>query len=100
MKRALIVLSLAAIALVGCSGGAKTADDQPAAGAAAAGPAKPNPWSSDGAGAAAADAAAKPAAAPVAPKDLAAPTNPWAKDPPPGSQPSPAPATKDDAKPK
>ena len=98
MKRALIVWSLSAIALAGCSGGAKTGDDQSAANTAAAGPAKPNPWSSDGAGAAAADAAAKPAA-PVAPKDPAAPSNPWAKDPPPGSQPSPAPVAKDDAKP-
>ena len=96
MNRALIVLSLAALTLGGCSGGTKTADDQPAAGAAAAGPAKPNPWSSDGAGPVATDAAAKPAAAKVP----VTPSNPWAKDPPPGSQPSPAPAAKGDAKPK
>lgn len=100
MKRELIVLSLTAISLVGCSGAAKTADGQSTASGAAAGLAKPNPWSSDGVGPAPADAAAKPAAAPVAAKVTAAPTNPWAKDPPPGSQPSTAPVAKSDAKPK
>jgi hypothetical protein len=100
MNRALILLSLSAVALVGCSGTAKTADGQATGSAAAAGPAKPNPWSSDGVGPAAADAAVKPAAAKVAAKDPAAPTNPWAKDPLPGSRPSPAPLAKGGAKPK
>ena len=86
MKRELILFSLAALALGGCS----SKVDAPAAegdaakstvAAASAGPAKPNPWASDGAASAVRTAAASAAAAPAA---TAAPVNPWAKDPPPG----------------
>ena len=96
MKRAVIFFAATALSLGGCSGKAK----DPAAGAnapkdskAAAGPAKPNPWNSDSA----ADGAADPATdkQPAAPKaDAKAASNPWAKDPPPGTGPTPSPTNK------
>lgn len=94
MKRALILLTLAALPLGGCSGKAKAPDDK----LAAAGSSKHNPWSVDGASDVAPDPKAKAnpkAEAKKAPaKDAAAPTNPWAKDPPPGAAPSSSPAAK------
>jgi hypothetical protein len=83
MKRALILLALVALPLGGCSGKAKAPDDK----LAAAGPSKPNPWSSDGA-AEPVDpkAKAKPAKKKAAAKAGAEPSNPWAKEPPPGSE--------------
>ncbi|MDL2353339.1 MAG: hypothetical protein QFC78_10895 [Pseudomonadota bacterium] len=93
MKRALILLALAALPLAGCSGKAKAPDAAVAAG----GSAKPNPWSKDGAGpdpkVGANLADTKPSA-----KSTAAPTNPWAKDPPPGAKPSETAAAKDKPK--
>ncbi len=99
MKRALILLALAALPLAGCSGKAKAPDDK----LAVAGPSKHNPWSVDGgASEVAPDPKAKPkpkAEAKKAPaKDAAVPSNPWAKDPPPGAQSSPSPAAKDKPK--
>ena len=86
MKRTAILLILAALPLGACSGKGKTADPV----VAASGAPKANPWSIDSASEPAADATAATKAAPAkaAPKDGAAATNPWAKDPPPGSQPS------------
>lgn len=96
MKRALLLLALAALPLAGCSGKAKTPDGKMAA----AGPSKHNPWSVGGATDEAPDPKTKPKAeAKKAPtKDVAAPSNPWAKDPPPGAQPGPSPAAKDKPK--
>ena len=100
MKRALIliapVLVIAALPLAGCSGKAKAPDAK----AAAAGQSKHNPWSVEGAGDGAADpkANAKPAASKAPAKGTAGGDNPWAKEPPPGTQPSGAAATT--AKPK
>ena len=95
MNRALILLALAALSLGGCSSKTKPADDK----IAVSGPAKPNPWSSDGAASAPVDPKphAKPAKKPAA-KGAAAPANPWAKTPPPGSEPAPVAAAT--AKPK
>jgi len=96
MKRALIMLALVALPLAGCSGKAKAPDDK----LAAAGTSKHNPWSVDGATDEAPDPKAKPKAKAkkAAAKGAAEPTNPWAKEPPPGSEPSDAAAAK--AKPK
>ncbi len=96
MTRALILLSLAALSLGGCSSKAKAPDgtQTPGKAPAAAAPAKPNPWNSDSADPAAPAPAANPAAKKTAGKAAAAPVNPWAKDLPPGSEPSPAPAAK------
>lgn len=94
MKRALILLALAALPLAGCSGKAKAPDDK----LAAAGPSKHNPWSVDSATDEAPDPKAKPKAKKAAAKGTAEATNPWAKEPPPGAEPSDAAAAK--AKPK
>ena len=99
MKRALLLLALAALPLGGCSGKAKAPDGKTAV----AGPSKHNPWSvDDGATEEAPDPKAKgkpKAEAKKAPaKDAAAPSNPWAKEPPPGSVPSEKPAEKPKAK--
>ena len=96
MKRALILLALAALPLAGCSGKAKAPDDK----LATAGASKPNPWSVDGATDEAPDpkAKAKPAAKKAPAKAAAEGSNPWAKDPPPGAEPSDAAGAK--AKPK
>ena len=57
MNRALIVVSLAALALGACSGQAKAPEGEAASSAAPSGataaPAKPNPWASDSAASAA-----------------------------------------------
>ena len=92
MNRALIVVSLAALSLGGCSGEAKAPEGEAAVAPSGAPvvPAKPNPWASDGAGAAV-PAAPAPAAA-ASDKPAAPPVNPWAKAPPPGSVPA-APAS-------
>ena len=96
MKRALILLALAALPLAGCSGKAKAPDGK----LAAASPSKHNPWSVDGGTEEAPDPKTKPKAeAKKAPaKDAAAPSNPWAKDSPPGAAPSEKPAEKPKAK--
>lgn len=93
MKRTLVTLALAALALGGCSGKAESED---AAKPAAAAPAKKggkdkphaNPWASDA-------PVDKAAAAPAPAKDVKKAggkeqpkSNPWAKDPPPGATPS------------
>ena len=103
MNRAVILLAVAALALGSCSGKAKdpAADAKPAAdGKAAAAVSKPNPWNSSSAADAAASKLAKAAAAkkPAAKSEAKETANPWAKDPPPGSAPSPDPAAKDQAK--
>ena len=94
MNRALIVVSLAALSLGGCSGQAKPPEGEAAVAPSGAPvvPAKPNPWASDGAGAPAPAAPAQAAAPAAADKAAAAPVNPWAKAPPPGSVPA-APAS-------
>ena len=103
MKRAVSLLTAAALALGGCSGKAKdpAADAKPAVdGKIAAAVSTPNPWNSSSAADAAASELAKDGAAtkPAAASGTKEAANPWAKDPPPGSAPSPDPAAKDQAK--
>ena len=100
MKRAVIILAAATLSLGGCSGKAKEPAADPAAAkdGKAATPAKPNPWNSGSAAdAAAADAAKDKKAAPPKAEAKAA-SNPWAKEPPPGSGPTPDPADQAKAK--
>ena len=93
MNRALFLLALAALPLAGCSGKAKGPDAKMAV----AGPSKHNPWSVDGGATDQAPdpkAKDKPAAKKAPAKEVAAPSNPWAKAPPPGSVPAENPAAK------
>jgi hypothetical protein len=87
MKRSIILLAIASLPLAACSGKGKPADDKTAkADATATDAAKPNPWASG-------SAAPAPEATKTAAKDAPAKeehVNPWAKNPPPGSQPSAA----------
>lgn len=74
MKRAFVLILVAALSLGGCSG-KKTAPDAPPVAAAAAVPAKPNPWNKD-------PAVAPPVIGAVTPAPAKPGSNPWAKDAP------------------
>lgn len=92
MKRPIIMLVAASLALGGCSGG-KSKDDaaakpSEAAKSAMGGKAEEehvNPWAKDGAPGSAATEAAEPKKDAPAPKKEEAHVNPWAKDGAPGS---------------
>ena len=98
MKRAVILFTAAALGLSGCSGKAK--DPAAEAKVPAVGkdgkpiPAKPNPWNSGSAADAAAADPAKDKKATPPKADAKAASNPWAKGPPPGTEPTPDPADK------
>ncbi|MFM5916295.1 MAG: hypothetical protein ACKOOL_02055 [Novosphingobium sp.] len=87
MKRSIILLAIAALPLSACSGKSKAPDDKASASATATDGAKPNPWASGSPSAAPATSKPEAKATAAAKEDH---VNPWAKDPPPNSQPSAA----------